>query len=234
MLLKYLGQSGKREAERAPDTAPGPDSIIRGAVCVSPPCDYRWIAAHLEGTFLSRIVNFFMTIPCKIGILCSKKMRTSVPSLWVAMTCTSVRQFEEATIVPLLGYKDSFDYYHHNSPYKVMPCIKVPTLLICADDDPVVPPPPDEFIETCENVLMTRTNFGGHLAFFEAGFWATNWADRLASQVVTGLMMRDRRMSGAVDWTTKANDVSDQDRKRSRTGSRELRRPSARGVLMGY
>ncbi len=172
MLLKYLG------------CHPTPSAMIKSAVCASPPVHYADIASHLESTFVSRVCNFMMATPPKIALLMTPQMRARVPSLWNAMTALSVRQFEQAVLIPLLDYKSPEEYYELNSPADTLQHISIPTLIICSTDDPITPPPSQSLTRDCANIAVVEVNYGGHLGFFQLSLTSSSFADDLICEWV--------------------------------------------------
>jgi len=89
----------------------------------------------------------------------------------------NIRQFDERYTAPHGGYKGASDYYERASSLRVIPNIKVPTLIIHSIDDPIIPPEP--FLEPSTasnpNVLLVVTCGGGHVGFIAT---ATEGEDR--------------------------------------------------------
>ncbi|GMH96040.1 hypothetical protein TrVE_jg13668 [Triparma verrucosa] len=226
MTLKYLGSS------------PPPPNII-SATCVSPPVDYSKVSSHLENGFVSRICNFIMTVPCKISLLLHESTRLAVSNkkkFREAMTCMTVRGFEDAVLVSLLDYDSPEDYYRQNSPLTNIDNINIDTLIVTAEDDPIVPPP-----MAIENgrLGVAVVDFGGHLGFFDFMGWS--WADRVVVEHV-GMRMRDWEgggrgggSPGRRERTNSMESTGSEASEASSTGSVKVkRRPSVRGALLGF
>lgn len=113
-----------------------------------------------------------------------------VPDSW------SIRDFDDAIVAPLCGFRDAADYYARSSSLALLPEIRVPTLLIQATDDPFVPFETyrDRRVGGNPAVRLLATSRGGHVGFWAAGagpdadrFWAEARAvDFLAAR--TGLL----------------------------------------------
>ena len=239
MILKYCGERGKDLDEGGPGTTVTSD-VIRGVVAMSPPIEYRDIGEGLESNVFAYMCNALMVIPCKIILACSPLGRKSVPSFTKAMFAHSLRSFEEATVVPMGGYKDSNDYYDRNSPGTNLHRIKQPTLIISAKDDPITPPPREDLIAGCPNVVAAVTEFGGHLAFFElprnfAGWFGLgdktwgSWGDRVAGEFITGLIEETEE-----GWRLAGGRALEEGTTDEVTGVRVGGKPSWRGLILGF
>jgi len=88
-----------------------------------------------------------------------------------------IRQFDERYTAPQGGYAGASDYYERASSLRVIPRIKVPTLIIHSTDDPLIPAAPflDPSVAANPNVLLVLTRGGGHVGFIAA---ATEGEDR--------------------------------------------------------
>ena len=92
----------------------------------------------------------------------------------------TVRQFDEVYTAPHFGFANAEDYYHHASAMRVVPGIRVPTLIISASDDPFVPASMFDDPAVRDNSWITTvvTECGGHCGFVAAtdgrddGYWA--------------------------------------------------------------
>ena len=88
-----------------------------------------------------------------------------------------IRQFDERYTAPQGGYAGASDYYERASSLRVIPRIKVPTLIIHSTDDPLIPAAPflDSATAANPNVLLVLTRGGGHVGFIAR---ATEGEDR--------------------------------------------------------
>jgi predicted alpha/beta-fold hydrolase len=95
----------------------------------------------------------------------------------------TVREFDEAVIVPMHDFASADDYYRRASSGWHLSRITVPTLLLHADDDPLVP---SETLhpwlsEASNAVTIERSARGGHLGWLSGlseSAWIDNWAMR--------------------------------------------------------
>jgi predicted alpha/beta-fold hydrolase len=101
----------------------------------------------------------------------------------------SVRAFDEVYTAPHFRFQGASDYYHQASALRVVPAIRVPTLIIVAEDDPFVPIDPFRTAAVTENAAVTVlvSRHGGHCAFLgraengEDGYWAERTIIRFVS-----------------------------------------------------
>jgi uncharacterized protein len=91
----------------------------------------------------------------------------------------TVRGFDDIVTARYCGFEDASDYYAQSSAVRVIPEIRVPTLIITAKDDPFVPFEPFQNPAFRDNPLITlvATEQGGHCAFIsqedgDERFWA--------------------------------------------------------------
>lgn len=91
----------------------------------------------------------------------------------------TVRDFDDIVTARYCGFEDASDYYAQSSAARVIPEIRVPTLIITAKDDPFVPFEPFQNPAFRDNPLITlvATEHGGHCAFIsredgDERFWA--------------------------------------------------------------
>merc|ERR1719244_215771 len=73
--------------------------------------------------------------------------------------------------------------------------IKVPMVFINSTDDPIVPPPLLEIVRDAAlnnpNMIFIEQKFGGHLGFYEGGFFYSNpltWQDRMVIHIAHALV----------------------------------------------
>lgn len=97
-----------------------------------------------------------------------------------------IRDWDNAVVAPLGGFKNAEDYYARNSAVNVLGSIRVPTLLIHAQDDPFIPFAPFETPGVRDNdwIQLLAPRQGGHVGFFSTQdtdgepdrYWAENRA----------------------------------------------------------
>lgn len=91
------------------------------------------------------------------------------------------------------GFNGAMEYYAKASSLKLIPQIRVPTLIIHAEDDPFIPFDPftDRGIGENPNVLLLASRHGGHVGFCsvsqpdEDRSWAENRAVEFCSLLST-------------------------------------------------
>ncbi|XP_046334850.1 monoacylglycerol lipase ABHD2-like [Haliotis rufescens] len=109
---------------------------------------------------------------------------------------TSLEALDEAYSCKRLGFKSLDDYYQSCSSGNYLNNVTIPMFILNALDDPLVPPClhtiPREFAESRDNCLYVVTRHGGHLGYFEGGYFTPSpitWIDRavleFANAVVT-------------------------------------------------
>jgi len=95
----------------------------------------------------------------------------------------------------LAGFTNLPDFYNAMSCKHHLHNIKVPTVFINSLDDPIVPPPLLENIRDAAlknpNMIFIEQKFGGHLGFYEGGFFYSNpltWQDRMVIHIAHALV----------------------------------------------
>ena len=113
-----------------------------------------------------------------------KKLFPDVYDLSPLPRIRNLREFDDAFTSVAGGFLNADDYYHRASSIRVIPNIRIPTLIIHAEDDPFIPFEPLRDTVFAENphLMMVTTERGGHVAFVsstttdEDRFWAENRA----------------------------------------------------------
>lgn len=95
----------------------------------------------------------------------------------------------------LAGFPNLPDFYNAMSCRHHLHNIKVPTVFINSADDPIVPPPLLEIVRDAAlknpNMIFIEQKFGGHLGFYEGGFFYSNpltWQDRMVIHIAHALV----------------------------------------------
>ena len=185
MVLKLAGDYG----------ADFPPSLA-GVVSVSPSVD---IAGCAEAVGRRANVVYRLSFMRSLRRRVRAKARL-YPKLYDARglwRVRNIRQFDERYTAPHGGYKGASDYYERASSLRVIPNIKVPTLIIHSIDDPIIPPEP--FLEPSTaanpNVLLVVTRGGGHVGFIaesaegEDRRWAENRAVEFCRMLDDGVQL---------------------------------------------
>jgi predicted alpha/beta-fold hydrolase len=101
---------------------------------------------------------------------------------------TSLREFDERITALYCGFRSADDYYHQAAAARVLPAIRIPTLILHAQDDPFVRLTAETRSAIVGNPKITflETEHGGHCAFLakadrstgDDGYWAEHTALR--------------------------------------------------------
>ncbi|BAZ46637.1 putative AB-hydrolase YheT [Chondrocystis sp. NIES-4102] len=110
----------------------------------------------------------------------------------------TIWEFDRQLVIPRLGFASVEEYFTANSPFRILPKINKPTLILYAEDDPVFDPAIiDDLKRVCEDndaIDLMLTKAGGHVSYVsslncqkEVGdrdcWWAWNrvlqWCNRL-------------------------------------------------------
>ncbi|MCB9233773.1 MAG: alpha/beta fold hydrolase [Bacteroidia bacterium] len=87
---------------------------------------------------------------------------------------TTMREFDNRYVAPVHGFRDGNHLYTETSSRRLIPEIKLPTLIINAKDDPFLGPEcyPVEEAQANENVYLEMPDMGGHVGFLSPdGYW---------------------------------------------------------------
>jgi len=79
----------------------------------------------------------------------------------------SIREFDQKIVAPFCGFRDADDYYYRAASARVVDCIAVPTLILCAKDDPFIRLSAETRARLLANprIVFAETSHGGHCAF---------------------------------------------------------------------
>ena len=95
----------------------------------------------------------------------------------------------------LAGFNSVTEFYIANSSSNHFKNIRVPTVFINARDDPIIPPELLDVVRDAalkyENIVFVEQKFGGHLGFYEGGFFHSNpltWQDRMVVHIADALV----------------------------------------------
>ena len=94
-----------------------------------------------------------------------KHVKYDTKALWRART---IRDYDEAVVVPTYGFRDANDYYARASAGPHLSNVRVPTLLVHADDDPMVPGATVKpFLGSLpRSVEVAWSDAGGHVGWY--------------------------------------------------------------------
>ena len=178
VLLKWLGETGK-------------SSPLTGAIAISVPFDLANAADQLNRPG-SRIYQRHLLSELQSSL----KQRLQQMILPIdtdrALTCKTIRQYDDLVTAPLHGFRDSVDYYDRSSSRQFLSAIRVPTLILHARDDPFMT---SEAIpaatELSLQVTLELAEHGGHVGFisgpipFQARYWLEERVSRFFAEQAT-------------------------------------------------
>ncbi|RYG43407.1 hypothetical protein EON68_00470, partial [archaeon] len=102
----------------------------------------------------------------------------------------TVRQFDTATIVPMFGYENVWDYYHDASSGRLLHQVRVPLLMLNAEDDPICDTAgvPLDVVRSNENLVSVITKEGGHVSWCQGWFPGTaSWDNDAVCEFIAAL-----------------------------------------------
>jgi uncharacterized protein len=152
-VLKLAGES--------PDVVP---INVEKAAAVCPSLDLGLCARSLIGPCQKLYERHFVWLLCR-QIDSNRRLRPDVPALKATRRLKTLLEFDDAYTGPVCGFGTADNYYAINSARQHVAKIRVPTLILTAEDDPLVPIASFDALEPPENVLVRRTEFGGHLGY---------------------------------------------------------------------
>ena len=107
----------------------------------------------------------------------------------------TLQELDDVYTRKLAGFNNVTDFYNAMSCTHHLKNIQVPVVFINSKDDPIVPPPLLEIIRDAalkyENMIYVEQKFGGHLGFYEGGFFYSNpltWQDRMVIHIAHALV----------------------------------------------
>jgi predicted alpha/beta-fold hydrolase len=99
----------------------------------------------------------------------------------------SLTEFDELYTAPQCGFRGAADYYARASAAPLLPRVAVPCRILYAADDPIIDSSGLECLPLPGNVVLARTDAGGHLGFLampglRGGF---HWMDTVLLRWIT-------------------------------------------------
>merc|ERR1712121_365517 len=203
LITKYLGEPRVK-----------PDNIVAGiSVCQGYDAN-KTMQLLLEWKGFRRLYVYAMTENMKSIIrrwssaLFTEdvKRKLGVTERQVFNSAT-LQELDDVYTRKLAGFNNVADFYNAMSCTHHLKNIKVPTVFINARDDPLVPPPLLEIVRNAalkyDNMIFVEQKFGGHLGFYEGGFFYSNpltWQDRMVIHIAHALVA-DREKKTVEDET---------------------------------
>jgi len=178
VLLKWLGETGH-------------DNPLTGAIAISVPFELANAADQLNRPG-SRIYQRHLLDKLQNSL----KQRLSHMSLPIdkdkALSCSTIRQYDELVTAPLHGFSGANDYYAKSSSRQYLSSIQIPTLILHARDDPFMTseaiPRVDEL---SDKIILELADAGGHVGFisgyspFKPHYWIEERVSLFISEQVT-------------------------------------------------
>ncbi len=185
LLLRTAGEWGD---------APPPE--VRAVVSISAPIDLERCSVFSERAAAS-VYRWFIVARLRLRY---RNLQGALPIEFDAgrmRGVRTIRDFDEALIAPLHGFRDAMHYYRSASASSLLRGMRVPTVIVHAEDDPLVPIEPvhDALATASKRVRFVITSHGGHVGFLAANpapgdldrFWAESRAADFVGRMVTGL-----------------------------------------------
>ena len=164
VLLKWLGETAQVNP-------------LAGAIAISVPFDLSNAANQLNHQ-ASKIYQRHLLSSLQKSL----KQRLTYMSLPIdkdkALTCKTLRRYDDLVTAPLHGFIDAENYYQQSSSRQYLSTIQLPTLILHAKDDPFMTndaiPTEDEL---SDKVTLELSENGGHVGFvnghlpFKPRYW---------------------------------------------------------------
>ena len=164
VMLKWLGEVGARNEERAPIRAVAVSTPFTLALCSEAMLAGfsrlygRYFTRRLLAEFQRKKQTFLRRGEQEeLAILDALDDTESIASIW---------EFDDRITAPLHGFKSASDYYQQCSSINFLSDIKTETLLLQSHDDPMIPPaalPSADEISTAVHLELSQR--GGHVGF---------------------------------------------------------------------
>ena len=172
VVLKFLAE----EADKA-DPQLGPSAVF------SVPCDLASSSARLDSGLSRWYGKRFLKTLIPKGLEKASRFPGTV-DVGVLSRASSLRDFDDAFIAPVHGFKDAGDYYERSSSINLLDRIGVPVLMVQAEDDPFLTP--SCFPKDTGAVLVQKAPFGGHVGFPGSDGRGFYWSENRALQFCEG------------------------------------------------
>lgn len=184
IFLVGFSMSGNIVLKLAGEDADGIPREVSGICAVSPSVDLSSCAEaiNLRANWVYK-QSFLRSLRRRIRN--KKKLYPDLYDTSALHLVRTIRDFDERYTAVDGGYEDADDYYRRASALRLIPSIRVPSLIIHAQDDPFIPFQPlrDASVTSNPYVLLLAPSRGGHVGFVAADtfggedrFWAENRA----------------------------------------------------------
>ncbi|MCK8783858.1 alpha/beta fold hydrolase [Roseomonas sp. NAR14] len=179
LVLNLLGRQAVEQEERR-----GLPRLL-GAAAICPPLDPA--GAH-RAIDRNRVLGRPMLRAYRREVLAVPATDLTDRLRVAAKHARSMREFEETVSAPRFGYRGYDEFVAAIRPDRVLPRIRVPTLLLAAADDPIVPAAMLRGVDwdACPAVAPVLVAGGGHCGFQDMGRGG-NLADRAIVSLFVGV-----------------------------------------------
>ncbi|MFH2059617.1 MAG: alpha/beta fold hydrolase [Pseudomonadota bacterium] len=158
-----------------------PDPIIKKAVTFSVPCDLKGSSKVLAKPSNRLYMKRFL-------VLLHKKIQAKMQLFPNEINdkeyykIKDFKGFDDRYTAPIHGFKDALDYWKKCSSKRVIPFIKVPTLIVNALDDPFLSKSCFPVKEAAENkdITLCTPESGGHVGFVAFNPQNRYWSEKKA------------------------------------------------------
>lgn len=167
LTLKYLGEE-----------AAGLDARIKGAVCISVPCDLRSSSERLaepqNKIYMLRFLRLLRSRLEKKAILFPGEI-----SLTGFSDLKTFLDYDTRYTAPLNGFKDAYDYWQQSSSVNFLSSIHAPTLILNAKDDHFLGAKsyPFEAAALNASLFLEVPAQGGHVGFIKFIAGGAYWSE---------------------------------------------------------
>lgn len=159
-------------------------SEIVSAVLISAPTDIEEALSNLSNWHFGKVYSesFLGTMRKKVV---QKHELMGLPDLDIEAIRKSknFKEFDNLYTAKVNGFESAEDYYRHASSLRLLPNIKVPTLILNAANDPFLGPNsyPEKIARQNPNIFLEVPKYGGHVGFvcFKNNHY---WSERRAKE----------------------------------------------------
>ena len=159
------------------------------AVVISGCYDYTKAAIQLTSGLWPRLMNLILTKLIVSAVMTHKAIYRTRFNLESFNRFHSLRQYDDAFIIKLFGFKTTDDYYREATNAYGLERIAVPTFALSAADDLIAPQMdlPLEQVARCGSFTMLVTERGGHIGFIDGILKPGFFLERLFEQFAGAL-----------------------------------------------
>lgn len=161
---------------------------ISSAILISAPTDIAESLSNLGNWHFGKVYteSFLSTMRKK---LIEKHEIMGIPNLDIEgiKRARNFKEFDDLYTAPANGFNKAEDYYEHASSYKLLPNIKVPTLILNAKNDPFLSNNcyPEKIARNNPNLYLEVPKSGGHVGFVcfkDDHYWSERRSEEFIKQ----------------------------------------------------